>query len=121
MSLKQTALYIIAVTAVGTSVASALPADHQTKKPITSWKCSDFLGLDDQLKPKIVYAASTFAKDGKPRDSVIDIDDTEKVIPMVVDDCQKAPQSSFLQNLKHDWTKIDADAKAETKKIEKKL
>jgi acid stress chaperone HdeA len=121
MNFKETALYITALIALGTSVASALPADPKTKKPITSWTCADFLAQDDQFKPKIVYAASTFAKNGKPLDTVIDIDDTEKVIPMVVDDCQKEPQSSFLQSLKHDWTKVDADAKAETKKVDKKL
>lgn len=52
---------------------------------------------------------------------MIDIAGTEKVTPIVIDDCQKAPQASFWQKLKGAWAKVEADAKAEAKKIEKKI
>jgi hypothetical protein len=40
---------------------------------------------------------------------------------MIIDDCTKAPQASFWQHLKADWAKVKAAAKAETKKVEKKM
>ena len=52
---------------------------------------------------------------------MIDIEGTEKVTPMIIDECTKAPQASFWQKLKAGWKKIEADARAEVKKIEKKM
>jgi hypothetical protein len=40
---------------------------------------------------------------------------------MIAEECEKTPQSSFLQKLKTEWTKVEADAKADVKKLEKKL
>jgi acid stress chaperone HdeA len=120
MTIRQIALSIVAF-AIGTSLAAAATADQSKKKPVTSWTCADFLAVDDQFKPKLVYAASAYAKDGKPLAAVVDIDGTEKVTPMIIDDCSKSPQSSFMQTLKGDWAKVDADTKAEVKKLDKKL
>ena len=40
---------------------------------------------------------------------------------MIIDECTKAPQTSFWQKLKGEWKKVEAEAKAEMKKIEKKM
>jgi acid stress chaperone HdeA len=104
--------------AIFATVTAAVAAEN--KKPVAKWTCAEFLSVDEQFKPKVIYAATAFAKGGKPKDSVIDIDGTEKVTPMVVDDCQKAPQASFWQKLKGAWSRVDADAKAEIEKLEKK-
>ena len=68
-----------------------------------------------------MYRATAYAKGGKPEASVTDIEGTEKVTPMIIDECTKAPQASFWQKLKAGWKKIEADARAEVKKIEKKM
>jgi len=115
MKLKQLALPMM-ILAVATSVVAA-----ENKKPVAKWTCAEFLAVDDQFKPKVVYAATAYAKGGKPEASVIDIDGTEKVTPMIIDECNKAPQASFWQKLKGAWAKVEADAKAEMKKIEKKM
>lgn len=115
MKLRQLALLLI-VLAVATSVVAA-----QNKKPVSKWTCAEFLAVDDQFKPKVVYAATAYSKAGKPQGSVIDIEGTEKVTPMIIDDCQKTPQASFWKTLKGDWAKVEADARAEMKKVEKKL
>lgn len=115
MKLKRFAL-TLAIAAVA---ASAVAADN--KKPVAKWTCEDFIGVDDQFKPKVVYWATAYAKGGKPEASVVDIEGTEKVTPVVIDECQKAPQASFWQKLKGAWAKVEADTKAETKKMEKKM
>jgi len=97
---------------VATSVIGA-----ENKKPITQWTCTDFLAVEDQFRPKVVYAATAYANGGQPEASVIDIVGTEKVIPIVIDDCKRTPQTSFWQTLKQDWAKVKADAKAEMKKL----
>ncbi len=115
MKLKQLTLPVI-VIAVATSAIAA-----ENKKPVSKWTCEEFLAVDDQFKPKVVYAATAYSKAGKAEGSVIDIDGTEKVIPMIIDDCTKDPPASFWQRLKADWAKVKAAAKAETKKVEKKM
>jgi len=72
---------------------------------------SDFLSVDDQFKPKVVYSATAFAKGGKPRASVVDIEGTEKVVPRVIDDCTKEPGASFWQKLKGEWDNVEREAK----------
>jgi acid stress chaperone HdeA len=107
------------VVAAAAAAASASAAD--TKKPVAKWTCAEFVGVDDQFKPKVVYWATAYAKGGKPEGSMIDIEGTEKVTPILIDECAKAPQASFWQKLKGAWAKVEADAKAEAKKIEKKM
>jgi acid stress chaperone HdeA len=120
MKFTRIALPLI-VFAAWASIAAAVTTDDSKKKPVKSWTCADFLGLDNQFKPKMIYAASAYSTGGKLKAAVIDIDGTEKVTPMIVDDCSIAPQSSFMRTLKNDWSKVRADAKAEMKKIDKKL
>ena len=109
-----------AITLVVAAVAASASA-ADTKKPVSKWTCAEFIGVDDQFKPKVIYAATAYSKAGKPEASVIDIDGTEKVTPIVIDECARAPQASFWQKLKGAWAKVEADVKAEAKKIEKKM
>jgi acid stress chaperone HdeA len=100
-------------------IAFAIPvgAAADTKKPVAKWTCADYLGVEDSFKPKAVYWATAHAKGGKPETATINIEGTEKVIPFLAEDCQKAPQDLFWQKLKAAWRKVDA----EMKKVEKKL
>ncbi len=98
-------------------VAATAAASAEVKKPVAQWKCADFLSIDDQFKPKVVYSATAFAKSGKLAASVVDIEGTEKVIPRLIDDCAKDPKASFWQRLKNEWDKVGDEAK----KVEKKL
>jgi len=110
----------IALTLVALAFAREAGAG-ESKKPVTKWTCFDFVGFDDQFKPKAVYWATAYSKGGKPEAAVVDIAGTEKVIPIIVDECQKDPQASFWQKLKSTWSKVEADAKADLKKIESKM
>ena len=114
MTLKNICLWAIFVV-----VAQPASAAETSKKPVANWTCADFLSIDDQFKPKVVYAATSHAK-GKS-DGIIDIEGTEKVIPAITMECQKTPQSAFLRELEGVWNKVEADTKAGMKAIEKKM
>jgi acid stress chaperone HdeA len=106
----------LVLTAAATTTLAA-----KVDKPVTQWACADFLAVDDQLKPKVVYWAAAYAKGGQPEAAVIDIKGIEKVTPEVIGQCKKAPQASFWMRLKDEWKKVEAETEGETKKIEKKL
>jgi acid stress chaperone HdeA len=85
---------------------------------VDKWTCEEFLAIDEQFKPKAVYWASAHTKAGKKhKDKVLNIEGTEQVIPMVIDECTKAPKATFWQKLKSSWDKAEQNAKAEMKEI----
>lgn len=75
------------------------PATAATPKPV-KMSCKEFVALDDTVKPKVVYWAEGFSKKGKPVDSVIDVDETDKLVPMLVTECKETPKLSFWQKIK---------------------
>jgi acid stress chaperone HdeA len=79
-------------------------------KPLGKMNCEDFLALDESVKPKAVYWAVAYARGGKPEAAVLDVEGTEKITPLLVEECKAAPKESF-------WKKV----KAEVKKLEKKM
>ena len=89
----------------------------ETKKPTSKWTCDEFLAVDEQFQPKVIYWSSAQSKAGKPTGSTVDIEGAEKVIPMVIDDCKKAPKESFWSKLNGAWKKVEDDAKSLGKKL----
>jgi acid stress chaperone HdeA len=77
------------------------------KKPIAEWTCADFLGEEDVFRPKLIYWASGYSKAGKPGATAIDVKGTENVVPIVADECKRAPQETFLQKLDAAWKSIE--------------
>lgn len=94
------------------SVAPPAPkaAVSARKKALGNWTCEEFLAVETDYQPKVVYWATAQAKGGKDN-SFIDIEGSERVVPMVVDDCKKTPSGSFLQKLREAWRSIEAEAK----------
>lgn len=107
-------VYFIAAAALSFFATNALA---EMKKPTSKWTCEDFLAVDDQFQPKVIYWSSAQSKKGKPLATDVDIEGTERVIPMVIDDCKKAPQESFWSKLKGAWKKVETDAKSLGKKL----
>jgi len=93
---------------IGTAVVVALMASStvaaaQTspaKKPLTKLTCEEFLGVDESFKPKMVYWAAAYGKGGKPEAAVLDVEGTEKMIPVLIEKCKAAPKDSFYQKVK---------------------
>ncbi len=66
----------------------------------TKMKCEEFVALDDTIKPKVVYWSEGFNKKGKPVNSVVDVEETDKLIPMLTTECQEKPKLSFWKIFK---------------------
>ena len=68
--------------------------------------CEEFLALDEVSRPKLVYWAEGFNRKGKPEDAVFDVDTTDRLVPVLVDVCTKAPKESFWQKVKAEFKKV---------------
>lgn len=91
-------LSIAVLSGVLLSTAMITPVLAATHKP-AKMTCEEFVALDDVVKPKVVYWAEGFNRKGKPVDAIVDIDATDKLVPMLVDECQKTPKASFWQKI----------------------
>jgi len=97
---------LIPITVAATATTT-LAAEFQ--KPVTLWTCAEFLSVDDQFRPTVVYWATTYAKGGQPAATAIDINGIEKVTPQIIGECTKAPQASFWSRLEDELKKVRAE------------
>src|SRR5206468_6333170 len=109
MYLQRLATGVVAATLVAGSTV-ALAQSDATKKPLGKMTCEDFLGFEETFKPKVVYWAVAYGQGGKPESAGVNVAGIEKMVPVLIGECKKAPNESF-------WEKV----KAEVKKLEKKL
>jgi hypothetical protein len=65
------------------------------KKTLGKLACEDFIGIDDVVKPQIVIAAVAYTKGGKAKNAVIEVVDTDTLVPVLIEEGQKAPKESF--------------------------
>lgn len=68
--------------------------------------CEDFLMLEDVAKPKVVYWAEGFDRKGKVEDATVDVETTDRLVPVIVEVCQKEPKASFWKKLKTEFKKV---------------
>ena len=93
-------------TSTGTSTAkSSAKAADIAKKPLASVTCEEFNALDETFKPTIVAWAAGYRQGEKKPDVVaLDVRGIEQITPVVVDECKKAPTTSF-------WSRVEAELK----------
>jgi acid stress chaperone HdeA len=104
MRTRQVAAALAAlIIAADVSVAAA----GSPRKPIRSMTCRDFLLADDGAKPEIVYWAAAFRKDGKPERIVVDVDDTDRIVPVIVEACKQAPSESLWHMVRSQAGRLD--------------
>jgi len=110
MNLQRLAIVgvVTATLVAGSTVAFA--QSEGAKKPLGKMTCEDFLSFEESFKPKVVYWAVAYGQGGKPESAGVNVAGIEKMVPVLIDGCKKAPKESF-------WEKV----KAEVKKLEKKL
>jgi hypothetical protein len=77
-------------------VASAAMTVGAAYKP-GEMTCEDFVALADVEKPKVVYWAEGFNKNGKALDSIVDVAETDKMVPVIVSDCMKSPKEPLVK------------------------
>jgi hypothetical protein len=108
MKTKQIAIVITAAVMLAGSapvfaaegVKAETPKAKSVKKPLGKLTCEDFVGVDDVIKPQYVIAAVAYTKGGKAKNAVIEVVDTDTLVPVLVEECQKAPKESFWAKLK---------------------
>ena len=88
---------VVAAAASGATPPPAKPTPPL--KPMTM-TCSDFLTYDVVTRPQIVYWSEALNQKGKPENSVIDVDRINSLVPVLVQECQREPRSSFWTRLK---------------------
>ncbi len=91
-----------------TAEPAAAPATKvdSTKKTLDKVTCEDFLAFDEVIQPKYVIAAAAHAKGGKPKNIVIDVVETETLVPILIEECTKAPKESFFDKVKNALKKL---------------
>ena len=98
----------VAVVASATMAVSTLAyAQTPPKKPLGKLTCEEFLAFDETFKPKVVYWAAAYGKGGRAENAVLDVEGTEKVIPVIVEKCKAAPKASFLKQVRAEMGKGD--------------
>lgn len=85
--------------ALAAAPAATTAANAAMKKP-AKMTCEEFIALDDVQKPKVVYWAEGFSKKGKPVDSVVDLEETDRLIPILVTECKETPKLTLWQKIK---------------------
>lgn len=88
-----------------TTAAPQAKKTAMPKKPIDKVTCAEFNGLDETFKPKVIAWAAGYQQGQKKPDVVtVDIEGVDKVAPIVIDECNKAPTASF-------WSKVEGELK----------
>ena len=98
MKLTLTTMAILSGVLLSTTVISpVLAAKH---KPV-EMTCEEFVALDDVVQPKVVYWNEGYINSkGKQVDPVVDIEETDQLIPILITECQKTPKVSLKKKLK---------------------
>jgi HdeA/HdeB family protein len=92
---------VIGMTAIGLMAGVLAPAAlaGSGRTPFRQMTCADFLLSDDAAKPEIVYWVATRDRGGRPNRAVVDVDATDNLVPVLVDQCKGAPNDPF-------WPKV---------------
>jgi hypothetical protein len=114
MKTKQLAIAITTVVILANSAlvfsADATPKAETPKvasaKPLGKLTCEEFISFEDVIKPQYVIAAAAHTKGGKAKNTVIEIVDTDTLVPVLIEECQKVPTDSFWEKLKRELDKI---------------
>ncbi|HEX7955133.1 MAG TPA: HdeA/HdeB family chaperone [Burkholderiales bacterium] len=87
---------------LASSALAVAPAALAKESPrLSKWKCEDFIAIEDVYKPKVLDWASSHARGGEPDHATLDIERVEKMIPLVMEDCQRNPKANFAKKVKH--------------------
>jgi hypothetical protein len=90
--------------------ATADKGKNKNKQNAAKMTCTDFLALDEVVKPKLVYWAEGYNKKGKPDNAEFDVITTDRLVPVLVEVCKKAPQEQFLKKANEEANKQNKQA-----------
>jgi hypothetical protein len=100
-------------SAAATTPPTQPPAATTAPKAFKAGKlsCEQFLLYDDVTRPQIVFWSEGAVHKGKPGEEVIDVDRTNTLVPILVDECTRTPKSSFWHKFKAESKKIPPGAR----------
>jgi acid stress chaperone HdeA len=91
----------IADTPVATATHAPVAAKPTKAIKPMELTCEEFLSYDEVTRPQIVYWSAGLNGKGKPE---IDLDRTNSLVPVLVEDCRQEPKTSY-------WTKMEEEFK----------
>ena len=105
MKLQRIATAVLVTTLFASSTV-AFSQSASSKKPLEKMTCEEFVGLEDSFKPNAVSRAVAYGADGKPESADVNVEGIQRVVPVVIEACQKTPKESFWQKVKAEFTKL---------------
>jgi hypothetical protein len=84
----------------GVLAVSALSASAFAASPSPKMTCEEFIALDEVSRPKVVYWAEGYNWYGQPRGEFVDLGETDRLVPVVYDECTKNPKHKLISKVK---------------------
>jgi len=90
---------LLGVVMAGLGLSQIAFAQSPMKVQPGKMKCEDFVALDDNYKPALVYWAAGVDRLGVKESDELVVDN-EHPVALVVDECKKTPKMSFMGKVK---------------------
>jgi acid stress chaperone HdeA len=84
--------------------ATAAAKSTKSIKPM-QLTCEEFLSYDEVTRPQIVFWSEGMNGKGKPNSGVIDVERTNSLVPVLVEDCRQEPKTSYWTKMKEEFKK----------------
>jgi len=75
-------------------------------KQIDKITCREFLSLRTRLQPQVLSYTVGYNKAKKPDDVVFNVEDVDRLTPVVVRSCKTRPEESLMQRIRALWNKL---------------
>jgi hypothetical protein len=115
--------FVVSIALLNTAMAdspTASTASMKTAAPMTpavaskaskaikpaTLSCEEFLEYDEVSRPQIVYWSEGLTHKGKPDDAEFDVERTNTLVPVLVEDCTKEPKTSYWKKFKAEVKKV---------------
>ncbi|MVW71956.1 acid-activated periplasmic chaperone HdeA [Bordetella sp. 15P40C-2] len=89
---------IFAVAVAGLAAFSAT-THADTKQPVPLWLCSDYLTLDESVRPTALGFAAAVNHNGDVQKAVVDVEGIAKVQPQLLTYCKENPKVALRDAL----------------------
>lgn len=95
-----------AQAAAVTQKMASVPAKPATAIKPMKMTCEEFLSYDEITRPQIVYLSEGLYGKDKSDSAVFDIERTNRLVPILIEECQREPKTSYWQKMKSEFNRI---------------
>jgi len=106
MDMKNASIGVLGLTIVFGGSSLAAQSEGKTVKAETI-TCEEFLALDQDAQPKVIYYVEGYSEGGKGEAVLIEA--FEQPITTVVSECKKTPKASLMQKVKNFFHRFGRD------------